>query len=58
MSIEQYFEDLDDFEVFISTAIHNAKTDWEKRFCNDLHNRYLIYGSELIIRKKAADKVK
>lgn len=30
----------------------------EKTFTTDLHNRYLIYGKQLLIKKNAADKVR
>ncbi len=40
------FDSIDDFEVALSTAIHNASTVWEKNFTNDLHTRYLEYGFE------------
>ena len=54
-----FFKDEDDFEVQLSTAIHNARTAWEIKFTNNLHNRYLQYGaSSLFLKKPAADKIK
>ena len=28
--ITKFFQDIDDFEVQLSTAIHNARTTWKK----------------------------
>ena len=57
MNIRDFYDDEFDFEVALSTAIKNAKTDWEIRFTNDLHDRYLKYGNKIILHTNVVRKI-
>lgn len=51
------FPDWDEFEVAIATAAHNAKTDWEVGFVEDIAKRYISYGKEIYLTRKSACKL-
>lgn len=57
MRIKDFYDDASDFEVELSTAIHNAKTEWEQRFCTDLYNRYMVHGNDLFLTANSVKKL-